>query len=178
MVTSTSAYWHPSQKFLRVTVRLAAWLVSWSSSLMMAVTRAVTDGHGTYRYVTVPVCTTCTVQDSEMVQHQQSGSAYSTSLILKSWLHIVHIVHIILHILHIGHIKQCICSKLHIGHIVWHIEHIYWHIIWNILHIGFGDILLHIMHIVLHIVHIIIHIFWHIFCILNQWHTVHSLQIY
>jgi hypothetical protein len=35
-------------------------------------------------------------------------------------LHIVHIVHIILHILHIGHIKQleCICSKLHIGHIV------------------------------------------------------------
>ncbi len=44
--------------------------------------------------------------------------------ILRSWLHIVHIAHIILHILHIDHIKQCICSKLHIGYIVWHIEHI------------------------------------------------------
>ena len=67
--------------------------------------------------------------------HQQSGECIFD--ILKSWLHIQAIL-----CMHIGHIKQCICSKLHIGHIVWHIEHIYWHIYWHILHIGFGDILL------------------------------------
>ncbi len=106
------------------------------------------------------------------IDHQQSGECIFD--ILKSWLHFVHIVHSILHILHIGHIKQSICSKLHIRHIVWHIEHVIWHIIWHILHIGFGGILLHILHIILHIVHIILHIFWHILHIESMTYCAYS----
>ncbi len=76
--------------------------------------------------------------------HQRSRECIFFTL--KSWLHFVHIVHTVMHILHIGRIMQCICCKLHIGHIICHTEHIYLHysaywIWWNI--VTFGHDALH-----------------------------------
>ncbi len=87
------------------------------------------------------VCKKCfpIIKILSLLRHQQNGEGIFC--MLKSLLLIVHIVHLILHNLHSGHIKQCICSKLHIGHIVWNIDHIFLPTILHILHIEFGDIL-------------------------------------
>ncbi len=111
--------------------------------------------------------------------HQQSGERCCECILsmLKSWWHVVHIVHIILYILHIARIKEYIYSKLHIGHVIWHIEHIcfthnlayyaYW-IWWHIVTY---------QHTFWHVVHIILHIHWHILQIESMTYCAYSADL-